>query len=115
MKISNLSRNTILADRAKLADDPFKRLVGLLNRNSLTKGEALVLAPSNCVHSFFMRFSIDIIFLDKKGKALRTLASFKPFRLSPLCFASHSVIELPENTLQLTQTQPGDIIKITKD
>jgi uncharacterized protein len=115
MKIINLSKDKLLADQARLADNPIKRLVGLLNRNTLSQGEALVLSPSNCIHSFFMRFTIDVIFLDKQGKAVKILASFKPFRLSPLCFSSLTVIELPENTLQLTQTQPGDMIKIVKE
>ena len=113
MKVINLTRNTVLAEEARIANNFFTRLVGLLNRSSLKKGEALILAPSHCIHSFFMRFTIDVIFLDKTGKVIDALPSFKPFRLSPLYFHSHSVIELPEHTLQLTQTQPGDILKIT--
>ncbi len=112
MKIINLTKNTILADEAKMANNFFTRLVGLLNRRSLNKGEALILTPSNSIHSLFMRFSIDVIFLDKAGKVIGVLPSFKPFRLSRIYFNSHSVIELSENTLQLTQTQPGDIIQI---
>ncbi len=112
MRIINLTKNTLLADEAKMANTFFTRLVGLLNRNSLRKSEALILTPSNSIHSLFMRFTIDVIFLDKTGKIIKTLPSFKPFRLSPLYLHSNLVIELPENTLQLTQTQPGDIIKI---
>jgi len=112
VKIINLTRNTLLADEARIGNTFFMRLIGLLNRNSLRKGEALILTPSNCIHSFFMRFTIDVIFLDKTGKIIKTLPSFKPFRLSPLYLHSNLVIELPENTLKLSQTQPGDIIKI---
>jgi len=112
MKVINISRNSVLADNAQLADTFLKRLIGLLNHKALNKGEALILTPSNCIHSLFMRFTIDIIFLDKAGRVIEALPAFKPFRLSPIYFSSHSVIELPENTLQLTQTQPGDIIKI---
>ncbi len=113
MKVINLSKNTILADEAKMADTFFSRLVGLLNRNSLEKSEALILTPSNCIHSFFMRFTIDVIFLDKAGKVIDALPSFKPFRLSPIYFNSRTIIELPEDTLELFQTQPGDIIQLT--
>jgi len=113
MRVVNTSKNTILADNAELANTFLKRLIGLLNRKALNPGEALILAPSNSIHSFFMRFTIDVLFLDKSGKVIRTLPSFKPFRLSPICFNSHSVIEFPENTLELTQTQPGDIINLT--
>ena len=115
MKVINTSKNTLLADEARMANTFFTRLIGLLNRNSLRKGEALILTPSNCIHSLFMRFTIDVIFLDKAGKVIKTLPAFKPFRLSQIYFNSHSVIELPENALKFSQTQPGDIIKILSE
>ena len=113
--ITNLTKNIILASQAKAADTFFTRLVGLLNRDFLKQGEALILAPSNCIHTFFMRFAIDVIFLDKTGKIIKIIPSFKPFRLSSYCHNSFCVIELPENTLQSTQTQPGDLIQISKE
>jgi uncharacterized protein len=112
MRIVNLTRNTVLAEEAKTADGFFARLVGLLNRDSLNKSEALILSPSNSIHSFFMRFTIDVIFLDKSGKVIDILPSFKAWCLSPIYFTAHTAIELPENTIWPTQTQPGDIIKI---
>ena len=112
MKIINISKNTILADKAEMAGTFFKRLIGLLNRKSLDKGEALILSPSNCIHSFFMRFSIDVLFLDQCGKVITALPSFRPFRVSPIYFHSFLTIELPETTLKLTNTQPGDTIQI---
>ena len=110
MKLINLRNNTIIADKAKVADTFYRRMVGLLNRHSFEKGEALILRPSCSIHSWFMRFAIDAIFLDKSGKVIGALHSFKPFRLSPFFFRASCAIELPENTLQLTHTQVGDII-----
>ena len=115
MRVINISKNTLLADNAQIANTFLKRFIGLLNRKSLNKGEALILSPSNSIHSLFMRFAIDVIFLDKTGKAIGILPSFKPFRISPIYFNARTVIELSENTLQLTMTQPGDIIKIYRD
>jgi len=112
MKVTNLSKNTLLADKAGLANTFFKRLIGLLNRRHLEKGEGLILSPSNCIHSFFMRFTIDVLFLDKKGKIVGILSSFKPFRFSPIYFRASLVIELPEFTISSTHTQPGDKIQI---
>jgi uncharacterized membrane protein (UPF0127 family) len=111
MRIINLTKNTLLADEAKMANTFFTRLTGLLNRKSLRKGEALILAPSNCIHSFFMRFTIDVIFLDKTGKVVALLPSFRSWRLSPVYFNASLTLELPENTIRLTHTQPGDTIK----
>ncbi len=111
MKVVNQKNNAVLADKARLADAFFTRLIGLLNRRSLVKGEALILSPSNCIHSFFMRFTIDVIFLDKTGKVVALLPSFRPWRLSPVYFNASLTLELPENTIRLTHTQPGDTIK----
>jgi len=111
-KVINASKDVLLADRAKIADTYLERLTGLLNRKSLDKGEALILLPSNCIHSFFMRFSIDVLFLDKNNKIIAALPSFKPFRLSPVYFSASLVIELPEFTIQSTVSEVGDIIKI---
>ena len=112
MKVINSSKDALLADKAKLANTFLKRLIGLLNRKSLSKGEALILTPSNCIHSLFMRFTIDVLFLDKTGKVIGVLPSFKPFRLSPLFFKSYLTIELPEFSIKGSQTQLRDLVKI---
>jgi uncharacterized membrane protein (UPF0127 family) len=112
MRIINTSKETLLADKARIADTFWGRVIGLLNRRSLERGEALILKPSCSIHTLFMRFTIDVIFLDKTGKAIGLLPSFKPFRISPLFFRASCAIELPENTLQLTHTQAGDIIAL---
>jgi len=112
MKIINLSNNLVLADKARVADTFWTRLVGLLNRSSLEKGEALILKPSSSIHSVFMRFSIDVLFLDKKSKVIGLLSVFRPFRFSPVYFGAYLTIELPAGTFQLTPTKLGDSIKI---
>lgn len=112
MRIINLRNNAILADKAEIADTFLKRLIGLLNRKSLGEGEALILKPSKSIHTFFMRFPIDVIFLDTKNKVIATLPLFKPFCISPFYFNSHCAIELPVGIIKYTQTQLGDIIKI---
>lgn len=115
MKVVNLTQGTLLADKAEVADTFIDRLIGLLNRKALNKGEALILRPSYCIHSFFMCFTIDVLFLDKSGTVIACLPSFKPYRFSPPYFQSILVIELPEATLRLTKTQPGDTIQITSE
>ena len=114
-RIVNVSKNTLLADKIELANTFLRRLIGLLGRQKMNKSEALILIPSNCIHSLFMRFTIDVVFLDKFGKVIGISSSFKPFRLSPVYFNSNLVIEFPENTLKLAQTQLGDIIRIIRD
>ena len=113
MKVVNISKNTVLADKADIANSFIKRVIGLLNRRGLSQGEALILDPSNSIHSFFMRFTFDAVFVDKKSKVVGVIPCFKPFRLSPLYVTSRLTIELPENTIKSTHTQVGDLLEIT--
>ena len=112
MRVINLTNNAVLADKVKLADTFLSRLVGLLNRKSLENGEALILKPATSIHTFFMRFTIDVIFLDKNGRIIGILPSIRPFRISPIYFKSKLVIELPNDTLKMTKTQLGDMTQI---
>lgn len=112
MKIINIKNNVVLADKAKVANTFLTRLVGLLNRSSLDKGEALILDPSYAIHTLFMRFTIDAMFLDKNNKVIGLIHAIQPFRFSPAFYKSVLTIEFPENTLRISDTQLGDIIKI---
>jgi uncharacterized protein len=114
MKIINCSRNTILADKARIADTFFSRLIGLLNRSSLNPGEALIISPSNSIHSFFMRFTFDALFLDRNRQVIALIPGFKPFRTSRLYFRGVTTIELPQGAIQASKTQIKDEIVIQK-
>lgn len=113
MRIANVTRNTVLAERASCAAGFFGRLVGLLDRAGLKKGEGLILDPSNSIHSFFMRFSFDAVFVNKERRIVGLLRSFKPFRVSPVFFASRMTLELPSGTINASATEIGDEILIT--
>ena len=114
MKIINQTRNIILADKARSADSFLSRLVGLLNCSGLGQGEALVLSPSNSIHSFFMRFTFDAIFLNRDQKVIALIPKFKPFRISQVYFAAITTIELPSGAIHASKTQLEDEIKIQK-
>ncbi|MGE5309360.1 MAG: DUF192 domain-containing protein [Deltaproteobacteria bacterium] len=112
MKIINATRNCLLADKAVKADSFLKRLVGLLDRDHLDEGEGLILDPSNSIHSFFMRFTFDALFLDKRNKVVASMPCFKPCRVSPVFFSAASTLELPSGTIARTSTRLGDQIRI---
>lgn len=113
MKITNSNNGVLLAERAVLADSLIDRLVGLLKHESLGEGEALILKPSNSIHTFFMRFSIGVLFLDRKNKVVAAYDCIKPFRLSPLFFNALSVVELPAGVINKTGTKKGDVISFS--
>ena len=112
MKIINKSKNIVLAEDASNADNPFKRMKGLLGKKEFMLGKALILKPCNSIHTFFMRFPIDVLFINKENKVIAFLPSFKPFRLTRIYPASSSVIEFPSGTLKPNLVERGDIIAL---
>lgn len=94
-EIINLSNQKVLAYRAKIAASIWQRMKGLLGRQELKKGEALIIPDSGSIHTFFMKFSIDLVFLDSQGKVLKIAQNVSPWRLVLAPLRSRNVIELP--------------------
>ncbi|HEX7362916.1 MAG TPA: DUF192 domain-containing protein [Bryobacteraceae bacterium] len=112
MIIRNQTRDSVLADSAEVADTSAKRQKGLLGRNHLPDGHALWIVPCESVHTFGMRFPIDIVYLDRKKRVRKVREAVPPWRLS-MCLLAHSVLELPAGAVAKTNTHPGDFLQIT--
>jgi len=112
MLIRNSTRNTILADAADIADTSEKRRTGLLKHERLDPGHGLWIIPCESVHSFFMKFPIDLVYLDRDKKVRKVRHSMVPWRLSA-CLTAHSILELPAGSVAPTGTEPGDQIEIS--
>ncbi|MDD5560994.1 MAG: DUF192 domain-containing protein [Candidatus Omnitrophica bacterium] len=112
MKIINKDRGTSLAEDAAIAKTPLRRMVGLLNRRELKQGQALIIKPCNSIHTFFMQFAIDVIFVDSNNRITREIRSMRPFRISGIYLNALFSIELPAGTLERTSTQTGDHITL---
>lgn len=110
--IRNRTRSTELADHAELAHSGPKRSKGLLGRTGLGRGEGMWIVPCEAVHTFFMKFSIDLVYLDRTLRIKKLRDSVRPWRISA-CLTAHSVIELPAGTIRNTQTECGDTLEIT--
>ena len=109
LRVSNLTRNTILATCMEVADSAAKRNKGLLGRERLSPGEGMWILPCQAIHTFYMRFPIDLVYLDRKNRIRKLVSEVYPWRLSA-CLWAHSVLELPSGTIRNTQTQPGDTL-----
>jgi uncharacterized membrane protein (UPF0127 family) len=107
MKILNLTREVVLAHCVEVADHGAARRRGLLGRNSLPPGEGLWIVPCESVHTFGMKFPIDLVYLDRNKKVKKIRNGVPPWRLSA-CLSAHSVIELASGTVEMTRTKPGD-------
>jgi len=113
LKLINLTRNTVLAENIEIADTFLSRLRGLLGRENLPAGRALILRPCDSIHTFFMRFSIDAAFVDKENRVIKTCSELKPWRLSGVFFNAAYCVELPSGVLADTHTQEGDTLQLS--
>lgn len=111
MIIRNRTRNSVLADSAEIADTSAKRRKGLLGRDYLPDGHALWIVPCESIHTFGMKFPIDVIYLDRNHRVSKVRLAMVPWRMS-MCLVADSVLELPAGVISKTSTQPGDLLEM---
>lgn len=111
LQVLNVTRGTILATRLEAAHSSATRRKGLLGREGLLSGEGLWIVPCESVHTFFMRFPIDLVYLDWQNRIRKVRHSVGPWRLSA-SLTAHSVLELPAGTVRETRTERGDTVEI---
>ena len=108
IRLVNRTRSALLAERVELAVAMTERLRGLLGRAELPGGSALAIAPCAAIHTFFMKFAIDAVFIDRSGRVLRALPDLPPWRATRFHRRAAQVVELPAGTLARTGTREGD-------
>jgi uncharacterized membrane protein (UPF0127 family) len=106
--VRNETRGTLLADKVHLADTPRSRRIGLLKRDGIERGEGLWIYPTQAIHTFWMRFPIDVVFLDRRCRVKRVYHQIVPFRLTRIVWGAQSALELPAGVLSESQTDTGD-------
>jgi uncharacterized membrane protein (UPF0127 family) len=101
------SSGRVLCERCLAADRPFTRMRGLLGRRSLPAGEGLLLSPASAVHTAFMRFTIDVVFLDAHGVVLKVVHGLGPWRAAARRGAK-AVLELAAGSALRRGLEPGE-------
>ena len=112
-EVRNRTRGTLLGDRVQVADNPRSRRIGLLTETRLQPGAGLWIFPSQAIHTFWMRFSIDVAFLDRNLRVKRVYHRMPPFRLSRFVWGAQSVLELASGVLADSGTETGDELQIS--
>lgn len=102
-----------LASRIETAFDSKRRNQGLLGRSGLDGGSALVLAPCTAVHTFFMKFAIDVVFVDRRGRVIKAVTELRPWRIA-VALGAHAVVELPAGVIVASGTRAGDAIALAR-
>ena len=112
MDVINLTTNHKIMSNIRVAKTFLQRMWGLLGKASLEQG-GLYIPGCSSIHTFFMQFSIDVVFIDKHFAITKCISCLAPFRAAFGTWTTIGTLELPCGTLRKVQCKPGDIIKIT--
>ena len=98
---------TVVCEHCLAADSPLARMRGLLGRKELPRGEGMLLRPAASVHTAFMRFPIDVVFVDGAGRVLDIAHSVRPWR-AVACRGAKAVVELAAGECSRRDLETGD-------
>ncbi len=115
IRVFNKTRGVALIVYGRLANTFWLRLRGLLASPALKTGEGLILVGEKSIHTLFMGFPIDVIYVDKSYKVIRADANMVPYRLGPFLSQSAYVLEMPVGTIADTNSQVGDQLSFEFD
>jgi uncharacterized protein len=102
----------VICERCVLADTAPRRMRGLLGRRSLDADEGLLLRPAPSIHTFFMRFPIDAVFLDRDLVVLKVEGHLRPWRTAR-CKRARAVLELPAGATSKLSLGRGDRLEVS--
>ena len=111
-RLTNVRNGQVVARTLLTAFDSASRRKGLLGRDALEEGSALIIAPCSAVHTFSMRFAIDVLFVSKDGRVLKTRSNVRPGRIAA-ALRAFAVVELPTGAIESSGTRKGDVLQVT--
>jgi uncharacterized protein len=113
----NVTRQTFLASELLVAETHWSRLKGLLGTTKIEfyrGGQGLLIVPCHGVHTFGMRYPIDVVYLNAQNVVVYISENVKPWRMTPILASADTILELPARTAAQTLTEVGDEIEIEK-
>jgi uncharacterized membrane protein (UPF0127 family) len=111
--VANKTKQTMLGSRIRVAETSIARGVGLLATKHLDPGDGLWIIPSSGIHTFGMRFLIDVVALDRNLRVLGLWERLGGFRLAALNWKTRSVLELPAGAIRESGTELNDQLVVT--
>jgi uncharacterized protein len=112
MRLTRADQKTVLLANLEVADTLWTRTKGLLGRNRLEDGHGLWIKRCNNIHTFFMKFPIDLVFLNRKMMVTKTLKGVPPGRLIGPVFSASSVLELQAGFLETHPIATGETLHV---
>lgn len=110
----NKSNKNVIVKKLSVADGFWSRMKGLMWKKDLAEDEGLLLVPCNSVHSMFMRFPIDLLFLDRELKIIRIIERFKPWKATPIFRDCHQVVEIKAGVASKKGVTVKDELEVIK-
>jgi uncharacterized protein len=111
VRVTAAESGTVVATHCEVAESTFSRMRGLLGRKGLERGQGMLINPAPSVMTFFMRFPIDVVFLDRDYRVVRIAQDLPPLRLAGARRAVAS-LELPAGTAAAHGLEEGDILHV---
>ena len=111
LQIHNLTRHTALVTAGRVADSFWSRFVGLMGAKGLAAGEGLLITRSNSIHTHFMRFPIDVVYVSRDGHVVHVDRAMAPWRFGRIHRGARFVVELPAGAAEGTEV--GDVLAVT--
>lgn len=110
--LSSKTRSLTLFDRLSVADRFGARARGLLGRAGLAADEALWINPCNGIHTFFMMFPIDCVFVDRDLRIKKIFSHVRPWRIIPIVWGARSVFEMPSGAADRLGLRVGEELHV---
>ena len=114
VRIENLTRGTVVSEHCRVARSMGDRVVGLLGTPEPSRGEGLLIERNQSIHMFFMRYPIDVAFVDRDAHVKRVVVGLRPWRVVWWARGTRDCIELGVGTLDASGTQDGDQLAIAE-
>jgi uncharacterized membrane protein (UPF0127 family) len=119
LRALNQTRATVLCERLEEAGGMAGKSRGLLGRDGLDAEAGMLfeagrLEPFMCMHMLFMRFAIDVVFLNRYGRVIRINHNLRPWRISSIVWGARRALELPAGAARRSQTEVGDQINFER-
>jgi uncharacterized membrane protein (UPF0127 family) len=112
MKLVLASNNQILFSNLEIADNMISRAIGLLKYKTLPETEAILFRRCNSIHTYFMRFSIDVVMLDSNGKIVSIIENVKPNRFVWPRWKAKDTIEMAAGLIRKLGIRQGDTLHV---
>jgi uncharacterized membrane protein (UPF0127 family) len=112
MELRNKTENIILSTEVIVAENFFDRLKGLLGKDNLPANTCIIISPCKSIHTFFMKFTIDVIFIDKNYKVIEIIKNIKPCKTSKYIKKAWAVIEISNDSIISSKVSVGEELEI---